>query len=79
MTNDFHTASDSGKGKSKALNMVIKIASINNVPCVKLSDDLTKVSGCISELLMLITIFWFQNTGDPATIRKVKGIFGLPI
>ena len=36
--------------------MVIKIASIDNVPCVKVSDDLTKVSGCISELPMLIVV-----------------------
>ena len=78
-TNDFNTASDGGKGKSKALNMVIKIASVNSVPCVKISDDLMKVSDYISELVVLIATSWFQNTGDPATIRKVKEIFDLPI
>ena len=36
MTNDF--------GKSKALNMVIKLASVGDKPCVKISDELTKVS-----------------------------------
>ena len=43
-TNDFKTLSSLGKEKSKALNMVIKLASINGLPCVKISDDLTKVS-----------------------------------
>lgn len=59
--------------------MVIKIASVNGVPCVKISDDLMKVSDYISELVVLIATSWFQNTGDPATIRKVKEIFDLPI
>lgn len=42
-TNDFKTSSNQGKEKSKALNMVIKLASINGLPCIKISDDLTKV------------------------------------
>lgn len=36
-TNDFE--------KSKALNMVIKLYSVNNIPVVKLSDDLGKETG----------------------------------
>jgi len=43
-TNDFKSLSSGGKEKSKALNIVIKIASINGLPCIKISDDLTKVS-----------------------------------
>ena len=43
-TNDFKSLSSQGKEKSKALNIVIKLASINGLPCVKISDDLTKVS-----------------------------------
>jgi nicotinic acid phosphoribosyltransferase len=43
LTNDFRTVSSGGKAKSKPLNMVIKIASVNGVPCVKISDDLSKV------------------------------------
>jgi nicotinic acid phosphoribosyltransferase len=43
-TNDFKSLSSGGKEKSKALNIVIKIASINGRPCIKISDDLTKVS-----------------------------------
>lgn len=50
LTNDFYTVSSGGKVKSKALNMVIKIASVNGIPCVKISDDLTKVR---EELLSL--------------------------
>ena len=43
-TNDFKSLSSGGKEKSKALNIVIKMASINGRPCIKISDDLTKVS-----------------------------------
>jgi nicotinate phosphoribosyltransferase len=43
LTNDFKTASSGGTEKSKALNMVIKLASVDGHPCVKISDDLTKV------------------------------------
>jgi nicotinic acid phosphoribosyltransferase len=42
LTNDFRTASTGEK--SKALNIVIKLSSVNDKPCVKLSDDLKKVS-----------------------------------
>ncbi|KAG5719967.1 putative nicotinate phosphoribosyltransferase [Termitomyces sp. T112] len=44
-TNDFHTASSGGTEKSKALNIVIKLSSVNNKPCVKISDDITKNTG----------------------------------
>lgn len=42
-TNDFKSLSSGGKEKSKTLNIVIKMASINSLPCIKISDDLTKV------------------------------------
>lgn len=42
-TNDFRTASSGGAEKSKALNIVIKLSSIGNEPCIKISDDMTKV------------------------------------
>jgi nicotinic acid phosphoribosyltransferase len=41
LTNDF--VKEDGSGPSKALNMVIKLASINGVPCVKISDEISKV------------------------------------
>ncbi|KAF8579985.1 nicotinate phosphoribosyltransferase [Ramaria rubella] len=44
-TNDFHTKSSGGKEKSKALNIVIKLASIDGKPCVKLSDEPMKHTG----------------------------------
>ncbi|CAA7265593.1 unnamed protein product [Cyclocybe aegerita] len=43
LTNDFRVASTGEK--SKALNIVIKLASVGDKPCVKLSDDLTKTTG----------------------------------
>ena len=43
-TNDFRSLSSKGREKSKALNMVIKLASINGLPSIKISDDLMKVT-----------------------------------
>lgn len=42
-TNDFNTVSSGGTKRSKALNMVIKLSSVDGHPCIKISDDLTKV------------------------------------
>lgn len=42
LTNDFRSLSNGEK--SKPLNIVIKLSSVNNQPCIKLSDDVTKVS-----------------------------------
>jgi len=44
LTNDYRKASDPSQ-KSKALNMVIKIASVNGNACIKISDDLLKNTG----------------------------------
>lgn len=46
LTNDFKKVSTGEK--SKALNIVIKLSSVNDKPCVKLSDDLDKVSDMYS-------------------------------
>ncbi|KZO96733.1 nicotinate phosphoribosyltransferase [Calocera viscosa TUFC12733] len=43
LTNDFVRVSD-GK-RSRPLNMVIKLHSIDGVPCVKISDEITKNTG----------------------------------
>lgn len=43
LTNDFQKASN-GKQHSKPLNIVIKLNKINGKDCVKLSDDVGKVS-----------------------------------
>jgi nicotinate phosphoribosyltransferase len=44
LTNDFKSLSSKDKEKSRALNMVIKLASANGLPCIKISDDLMKAS-----------------------------------
>ncbi|KAH9995740.1 nicotinate phosphoribosyltransferase [Russula vinacea] len=56
-TNDFRSLSSGGQEKSKALNIVIKMASINGLPCVKISDDLTKNTGDSETLLRVKDIF----------------------
>jgi len=45
LTNDFSTFSSGGSEKSKALNMVIKLASVGGRQCVKISDDINKNIG----------------------------------
>ncbi len=42
LSNDFKKASD-GAEKSRALNMVIKLSSVDGKLTVKISDDITKV------------------------------------
>ena len=46
LSNDFVKKSSGGKEKSKALNMVIKLSSVDGKPTVKISDDITKVGLC---------------------------------
>ncbi|KAF8810247.1 nicotinate phosphoribosyltransferase [Phlegmacium glaucopus] len=43
LTNDFRSLSDGGK--SKPLDIVIKLSSVDSKPCVKLSDNPTKTTG----------------------------------
>jgi nicotinate phosphoribosyltransferase len=45
LTNDYKLASSGGKEKSKALNMVIKLQTVEDKPCIKISDDVTKTKG----------------------------------
>lgn len=70
--------------------MVIKLASIEGKPCVKISDDLMKVSSSSLCTPFRTRSLWMrvfvviadrstlQNTGDKETVLKVKDIFGLP-
>jgi nicotinate phosphoribosyltransferase len=55
LTNDFYTVSSGGTEKSKALNMVIKLASVDGNPCVKISDALSKV-----RLISICSVFRFK-------------------
>ncbi|KLO12012.1 nicotinate phosphoribosyltransferase [Schizopora paradoxa] len=45
LTNDFRSLSSGGKEKSKALNMVIKLSSVDGKPCIKISDEIMKNTG----------------------------------
>lgn len=77
LTNDFKSLSSGGKEKSRALNMVIKLNSINGEPCVKISDELTKVRWNIRGVRSSTDLHPSQNTGFPAAVKKVKEIYGI--
>lgn len=51
LSNDFKKASN-GAEKSRALNMVIKLSSVDGKPTVKISDDITKVGSFDNTLLV---------------------------
>jgi hypothetical protein len=62
--------------------MVIKLYSINDKHCVKISDELTKVRPfpCppfVPSILLLNPHASTQNTGDPEAVKLVKRRFGL--
>jgi nicotinic acid phosphoribosyltransferase len=62
LTNDFDVSSSRGKQKSKALNMVIKIVSIDERPCVKISDNPVKV--CRDFVLKIIKLHLSFSTRE---------------
>jgi nicotinic acid phosphoribosyltransferase len=63
LTNDFDTLSSHGSAKSKPLNMVIKLASMNGKPCAKISDDSDKARTLASFLSYLcLIIFGLDRT-----------------
>ncbi|THH03580.1 hypothetical protein EW146_g10390, partial [Bondarzewia mesenterica] len=51
LTNDFKSKSSGFKEKSRALNIVVKLASVDGKPCIKISDDIKKVRVTSSETL----------------------------
>ncbi|GAA5850587.1 hypothetical protein JCM8547_001921 [Rhodosporidiobolus lusitaniae] len=52
--------------KSKALNMVIKLYSINDQPCVKISDELTKNTGDPEAVKLVKRRFGLEQDGAEA-------------
>ena len=62
LSNDFVKKSSGGKEKSKALNMVIKLSSVDGKPTVKISDDITKVG-----------LWHLRAGGIQADRRRVSG------
>jgi hypothetical protein len=73
LTNDFHKAS-SPTEKSKALNMVIKLNSVNEKPCVKISDDFTKVRvHLMHEYIITYTDLLFAEYGRPGDGEDGQG------
>ncbi|KAG9049761.1 nicotinate phosphoribosyltransferase [Tulasnella sp. UAMH 9824] len=63
LTNDFKKISNGEK--SKPLNIVIKLGSIDGKECIKISDDIMKARPV--------------NTGDKAAVRQIKEILGVPV
>lgn len=59
------------------MNMVIKLAAVNGKPCVKISDELTKVYP--HRLPMYFILNALQNTGDPQAVKEVKEMYNLPM
>ena len=59
------------------MNMVIKLAAVNDKPCVKISDELTKACTYILPIDLILMIP--QNTGDPEVVKLVKEIYNLPV
>ncbi|KAJ7674164.1 nicotinate phosphoribosyltransferase [Mycena rosella] len=55
LTNDFKKTGS--EETSKALNMVIKLSSVDDRPCVKVSDDLTKNTGNPETVRMVKQIY----------------------
>ncbi|KAI0684228.1 nicotinate phosphoribosyltransferase [Cytidiella melzeri] len=57
LSNDFKSVSSGGKDKSRPLNMVIKLNSVEGQPCVKISDELTKNTGLPSAVKRVKEIY----------------------
>ncbi len=62
LTNDFRTASTGEK---------------DHKPCVKLSDDLGKVSNRLNICVASTTSYLWKNTGDRDAVEQVKRAYDL--
>ncbi|KAI0714393.1 nicotinate phosphoribosyltransferase [Cerioporus squamosus] len=68
LSNDFKKKSSGGKEKSKALNMVIKLSSVDGKPTVKISDEITKNTGDRETVLFVKKIFHIPITDQDQTV-----------
>lgn len=70
LTNDFRTLSSGLAEKNKPLNIVIKLSSVDGLSCVKISDDLTKVSLYLSRTSM--SSGYFSEHGGQRRCRSYQ-------
>ncbi|KAI0788058.1 nicotinate phosphoribosyltransferase [Fomes fomentarius] len=68
LSNDFRKTSSGGKAKSRALNMVIKLSSVDGKPTVKISDDITKNTGDYETVKRVKEIFDIPLTSEDRTV-----------
>ncbi|CDU22355.1 related to polyketide synthase required for biosynthesis of fumonisin mycotoxins [Sporisorium scitamineum] len=67
-TNDFTQLGSPEETKSKPLNIVIKLDSVEDRPVVKISDDLTKNTGDPAEVLAVKRRFGIPTTSNNASV-----------
>ncbi|PIL29887.1 hypothetical protein GSI_08096 [Ganoderma sinense ZZ0214-1] len=68
LTNDFKKKSSGGTEKSKALNMVIKLSSVEGKPAVKISDEITKNTGDTATVRYVKELFDIPITDKDETV-----------
>jgi hypothetical protein len=71
LTNDFKKKSSGYEEQSKALNIVIKLGSIDGKECVKISDEITKVRyAVVLGFVVINALFFFTEYGSSGSCSK---------